>query len=90
MDFEYRTVSEAALTLMREGHNHPEMCAILDAVIAEGVPPAPENTDGEVEDVDGLSVTHRFVEAPGESENLRWHYVEAGEGPTLVLMHGIP
>lgn len=90
MDFEYRPVSEAALTLMREGHNHPEMCAILDAVIAEGVPPAPENFDGEVEDIGGLSVTHRFVEAPGESETLRWHYVEAGEGPTLVLMHGIP
>jgi len=90
MDFEYRPVSDAALALMREGHNHPEMCAILDEVIAEGVPPAPENNDGEVEDIGGLSVTHRFVDAPGESETVRWHYVEAGAGPTLVLMHGIP
>ena len=90
MDFEYRPVSDAALALMREGHNHPEMCAILDEVIAEGVPPAPENKDGEVEDIGGLSVTHRFVDAPGESETVRWHYVEAGAGPTLVLMHGIP
>ena len=90
MDFEYRPVSDAALVLMREGHNHPEMCAILDEVIAEGVPPAPENNDGEVEDIGGLSVTHRFVDAPGESETVRWHYVEAGAGPTLVLMHGIP
>ena len=39
MDFEYRPVSDAALALMREGHNHPEMCAILDEVSAEGVPP---------------------------------------------------
>lgn len=90
MDIEYKPASDAALTLMREGHNHPEMCAILDKVIAEGVPPAPENFDGEVEDIGGLSVTHRFVDAPGESETLRWHYVEAGAGPTLVLLHGIP
>jgi len=92
-DFEYTTVSEAALTLMCEGHNNPEMCAILDEVAAEGVPPAPNNTDGEVEDIGGgLSVTHRFVEAPGECETLTWHYVEAGnpEAPVLVLMHGIP
>ena len=54
------------------------------------MPPAPENNDGEVEDIGGLSVTHRFVDAPGESETVRWHYVEAGAGPTLVLMHGIP
>jgi pimeloyl-ACP methyl ester carboxylesterase len=94
MEFEYRSVSDAALTLMREGHNHPEMCATLDTVTAEGVPLAPENTDGEIEDVHGLAVTHCFVEAPGESEMLRWHYIEAGlkagEAPTLVLMHGIP
>lgn len=90
MELEYRPVSEAALTLMREGHNHPEMVATLAEVAAESVPPAPENQDGETEDVFGLEVTHRFVEAPGESETLRWHFVEAGEGPVLLLMHGIP
>lgn len=90
MDLEYRKPSEAALALMREGHNHPEMVATLQEIAAEGVPPAPENHDGEVEDIGGLTVTHRFVEAPGESETVRWHYVEAGEGPVLLLMHGIP
>ena len=94
MDFEYRPVSDAALALMRKGHNHPEMVATLNEIVAEGVPPAPENHDGEVEDVRGLPVTHRFVDAPGESETVRWHYVEAGpppgSAPTLVLMHGIP
>ncbi len=29
----------------------------------------------------GLAVTHRFVDAPGESETVRWHFVEAGAGP---------
>jgi len=90
MELEYRPVGEAALALMREGHNHPEMVATLAEIAAEGVPPAPENTDGEVEDIGGLEVTHRFVEAPGEGETLRWHFVEAGEGPVLLLMHGIP
>ncbi len=54
MDFEYRPVSDAALALMRKGHNHPEMVATLNEIVAEGVPPAPENHDGEVEDVRGL------------------------------------
>lgn len=90
MDLEYRRPSEVALALMREGHNNPDMVATLEEVIAEGVPLAPENKDGEVEDIGDLDVIHRFVEAPGESETVRWHFVEAGEGPVLLLMHGIP
>ena len=95
MQLEYRKPSEMALALMRTGHNHPEMVATLKEIAAEGVPPAPENSDGEIEDIGGLEVTHRFVEAPGESETVRWHFVEAGptenkDGPVLLLMHGIP
>lgn len=33
-----------------------------------------------------LKVEHHFVELPA----LRLHYVEAGEGPTVVLLHGFP
>jgi pimeloyl-ACP methyl ester carboxylesterase len=33
-----------------------------------------------------LKVEHHFVELPG----LRLHYVEAGEGPTVMLLHGFP
>ena len=33
-----------------------------------------------------LSVTHHFVQLP----QLRMHYVEAGEGPLVVLLHGFP
>jgi len=95
MDLEYRPVSDAALALMRAGHNHPDMVATLAEIVTEGVPPAPENIDGEIEDIGGLEVIHRFVEAPGESETIRWHFVEAGptenkDGPVLLLMHGIP
>ena len=35
MDFEYRQPSAAALALMREGHNHPEMVATLKEIAAE-------------------------------------------------------
>jgi epoxide hydrolase 4 len=33
-----------------------------------------------------LSVTHHFAALP----SLRMHYVEAGEGPVVVLLHGFP
>jgi epoxide hydrolase 4 len=33
-----------------------------------------------------LAVTHHFVDLP----NLRMHYVEKGEGPLVVLLHGFP
>ena len=46
--------------------------------------------DGDVEVLDGVEFTHRFVQAPGDSELLTWHYVEAGEGEPVVFLHGIP
>ena len=33
-----------------------------------------------------LQVTHHFVQLP----SLRMHYVEAGTGPLVVLLHGFP
>jgi pimeloyl-ACP methyl ester carboxylesterase len=35
---------------------------------------------------DELKVKHRFVDLPG----LRMHYVECGQGPLVVLLHGFP
>jgi pimeloyl-ACP methyl ester carboxylesterase len=51
------------------------------------------NTDGETETLPGgAQVTHRFVDGPGDSETVRWHFVEAGprDAPTVVFLHGIP
>ena len=90
MDFEYRPVSDAARQLLTDGHQNSEMAAILVEIAAKGVTLLPENTDGEREDIGDLTVTHRFVDAPGESETIGWHFVEAGMGEPLVLMHGIP
>ena len=48
------------------------------------------DNDGEVEVLHGVEMTHHFVQAPGESETIGWHYVGAGKGEPVVLLHGIP
>jgi pimeloyl-ACP methyl ester carboxylesterase len=54
--------------------------------------PVRTNTDGEVECLGDATVLHRFVAAPGDSETVTWHYVEAGDpsAPTVVFLHGVP
>lgn len=55
-------------------------------------PAAP--VDGQVETLDGVAMTHRFVRSPGDGDLITWHYVEAGapkaDRPTLVFLHGVP
>jgi pimeloyl-ACP methyl ester carboxylesterase len=50
------------------------------------------NQDGEHEQLGEATVVHRFVDAPGDSETVRWHLVEAGDpaSPTVVFLHGVP
>jgi pimeloyl-ACP methyl ester carboxylesterase len=48
------------------------------------------NRDGEVEMLGGVEVVHRFIEAAGDSETVRWHLVDAGRGEPVVFLHGIP
>lgn len=54
--------------------------------------PAVPSANGETEDLNGVSVTHRFVDAPGDSELVRWHLVECGpaDGEVVVFLHGVP
>ena len=54
--------------------------------------PVKTNSDGEREQLGDVTVVHRFVEAPGDSETVTWHYVEAGDpsAPTVVFLHGVP
>jgi pimeloyl-ACP methyl ester carboxylesterase len=54
------------------------------------VEPRAPDQEGSVEILDGVEFTHRFVDAPGDSEFIRWHYVEAGSGEPIVFLHGIP
>jgi pimeloyl-ACP methyl ester carboxylesterase len=64
--------------------------ALLERLPASGPPSA--NTDGEQERIGDTTVVHRFVAAPGDSETVTWHYVEAGDpsAPTVVFLHGVP
>jgi pimeloyl-ACP methyl ester carboxylesterase len=61
------------------------------ATIPEVAAPPP-SSDGEVEVLAGTEFTHRFVDAPGDGETVRWHYVESGpaDGDPVVFLHGVP
>ena len=54
----------------------------------------PPNSDGDVETLHGVDMTHHFIDAPADGATIEWHYVEAGEPrsdrPTLVFLHGMP
>lgn len=54
--------------------------------------PPPSAADGEVEKLLGVEFTHRFVDAPGDAETVRWHYVESGpeDGDPVIFLHGVP
>ena len=51
-----------------------------------------EDKDGDTEVIDGVTFTHHFVDAPGDYDTIRWHYVEAGrsDGEVIIFLHGIP
>lgn len=54
--------------------------------------PVQRNHDGAMEQLGDVTAVHRFVDAPGDSETVRWHFVEAGapSEPTVVFLHGLP
>lgn len=54
------------------------------------VEPRPADHEGDTEILDGVEFTHHFVDAPGDQETVRFHYVEAGAGEPVVFLHGIP
>jgi len=56
----------------------------------ESVKPRPADQEGDTEILDGVVFTHHFVDAPGDHELVRFHYVEAGAGEAIVFLHGIP
>ena len=88
---EYTPIPERARQMLAAGADQSGDVAAALAELAEvDIAPLDPNQDGDSEDVSGLTVTHRFVEAPGDGETVRWHFIEAGAGEPLVLLHGIP
>ncbi|NKB48627.1 MAG: alpha/beta fold hydrolase [Alphaproteobacteria bacterium] len=88
---DYTPLPDRARKLLETGADASgDVAAVLAEIGTLDIPPLGPNSDGDTENVGGLTVTHRFVQAPGDGETIRWHYVEAGAGPPLVLLHGIP
>lgn len=56
------------------------------------VRPRNPDAEGAIEVLDGVEFTHHFVDAPGDHETVRFHYVEAGDPhhETIAFLHGIP
>ncbi|MGH3632652.1 alpha/beta fold hydrolase [Mycobacterium sp.] len=77
-------------------HGDPAIRALQDAeqFLAE-LPPTKTPTpsrDGDEEQLGQTTAVHRFVAAPGDSETLTWHLVEAGDASahTVIFLHGVP
>ncbi|MFD4507673.1 alpha/beta fold hydrolase [Streptomyces sp. NPDC058457] len=66
----------------------------VDALLAElpKTPPRAPDADGDEEKLGAVTVTHRFADAPGDGDTVRWHYVECGpaDAPVVVFLHGVP
>jgi pimeloyl-ACP methyl ester carboxylesterase len=92
MDLEYSRIPERALHVL-EGFPTAFRQDIEDDVDRfRHVPPRSADSDGKLEVLHGVEMTHHFMQATGESEceTITWHYVEAGKGEPVVLLHGIP
>jgi pimeloyl-ACP methyl ester carboxylesterase len=69
------------------------LAAVEDRAAALPATPAREpDADGDRENLNGVSGVHRFVDAPGDGDTVRWHYVEFGPAtaPVVVFLHGVP
>jgi len=86
---QYTEVPERAKKAM-EGFIPDEAAIAKRASHFASVEPRPGDRDGDTEVLDDVTFTHHFVDAPGDYETLRWHYVEAGAGEPIVFLHGIP
>jgi pimeloyl-ACP methyl ester carboxylesterase len=89
VEFEYSPIPERALAAMKDFFPDEERIAARCAAFGD-VPPRPGDSEGATETLDGTTFTHHFVEAPGDHETVRFHYVEAGAGEPIVFLHGLP
>lgn len=88
------TYTDPPVRLSAEHRAGQDLFQRVEALLA-GIPETAAvraNTDGEREKLGETTAIHRFVAAPGDSETVTWHYVEAGEpsAPTVVFLHGAP
>jgi pimeloyl-ACP methyl ester carboxylesterase len=88
-DLQYTELSERAAKALEAFHPDEELVERRVAKFRDVSPRDPDD-EGDTETFDGVTFTHRFVDAPGDCETVRFHYVEAGEGEPIVFLHGLP
>lgn len=86
---EYSEIPKRAAKILEGFFPDEDAIAKRVAEFTDVVPREPDS-DGDTEVLDGVTFTHRFVDAPGDVETVRFHYVEAGQGEPIVFLHGIP
>lgn len=88
-DLQYTDLPERAQRALESFVPDEDLVSQRTEHFADVEPREPDH-DGDIEVLDGPTFTHHFVEAPGDHELIRWHYVEVGEGEPVVFLHGIP
>lgn len=88
-DLQYTELPERAQRALESFVPDEDLVSQRTEHFADVEPREPDH-DGDIEVLDGQTFTHHFVEAPGDHELIRWHYVEVGEGEPVVFLHGIP
>lgn len=90
-DLEYSELPARAREVLKTFFPDEEAIKARQARFRDVVPREPD-VEGGTETLDGVEFTHHFVDAPGDQETVRFHYVEAGDplGETIVFLHGIP
>jgi pimeloyl-ACP methyl ester carboxylesterase len=88
-DLEYSEVPPRAAALLENFFPDEERIEKRVAQFRDVTPRTPD-VEGGTETLDGVTFTHHFVDAPGDHECVRFHYVEAGQGEPIVFLHGIP
>ena len=87
--FEYSQIPPRTLEAMQNFFPDEEKIAARYAAFAD-VEPRAADEEGDTEILDRVTFTHHFVDAPGDFETVRFHYVEAGTGEPIVFLHGLP
>lgn len=89
-NIEYSEVPERAKRLLNSTFSPDEQEIAEKVAQFADVEPRPFDHEGDEELLDGVTFTHHFIDAPGDGDTVRFHYVEAGQGEPIVFLHGIP
>ena len=88
-ELQFQELSDRAKANVFNFKLNDDKIAKLSADIGD-VPAREPDKDGDQENLDGVTFTHHFVDAPGDYDVVSWHCVTCGQGQPMVFLHGIP